>query len=761
MKPLLLGLGWFPDEPGGSNRYFRELLEQLQEHGHSPSGVVIGPANATGGHVVVAASADDRLALRLRRFKAAAERLGRSTDLVDVHFALYALLPVVLGRLRGKPLVVHFHGPWADESAAAGRGGSRLSLLVKRTVEKAVYRRAEAAITLSGAFKRILVERYAVQPWRVEVVPPGVDLERFSPGDRQAARAELLLDDATWVACSVRRLVPRTGLDVLLRAWAHLDRERLLLVAGVGPERQRLEELAADLGITGSVRFLGGVSEESLVAVYRAADVSVVPSTALEGFGLVVLESLACGTPVVAMEVGGLPSALAGLEPRSLVVAGDVFALAERLSHPLPGRGACREHAEQFSWGACIDRHVQLYQRAVRPPRDWKLRVVYIDHTARLSGAELALLRLLPALEDVEAHVILGEDGPLVARLHEAGVSVEVMTLAVGAASLDRERIRMATATSREGVEAAIYTVRLARRLHQLRPDLVHTNSLKAAIYGGLAARMVGIPVVSHAHDRLANDYLPVGAARVARAAFTLLPRAVIAPSHAVAETLGRAAYIIPWAAETSTSTPAQAHPFRVGIVGRIAPWKGQHVFIEAFARAFPDGDEQAVVVGAPLFGAAEQHYMDGLRELARSLGLDERLHFTGFVEDIDAELASLDALVHASVVPEPFGQVVVEGMAAGLPVVAAGEGGPAELISDGVDGLLYPTGDAEALAAHLKALAADPELCQRIGAAARRRAASFTPAALAERVSGVYAHVLAGGLPAEVPTSKPAENGL
>ena len=677
MKLLLLGLGWFPDEPGGSNRYFRELLEQLHEQGQSPCGVVIGRATSSGAPVVAAASADDRLVSRLRRFSAAAQHLGRSADLVDVHFALYGFLPVVLGRLRGKPLVVHFHGPWADEAAAAGRGRTLPSLLARRIVEKAVYRRADRAITLSAAFKRTLVEGYGVQPWRVEVVPPGVDLDKFSPGDRQAARAELGLAETTWVACSVRRLVPRAGLDVLLRAWTRLDGDRLLLVAGEGPERQRLEGLASKLGIARSVRFLGGVSDEALVKLYRAADVSVVPSTALEGFGLVVLESLACGTPVVATEVGGLPSALAGLEPRTLVAAGDPAALAEQLSSPLPGRVACRAHAERFSWEACVERNARVFQRALSPPRGRKLRVVYIDHTARLSGAELALSRLLSALENVEAHVILGEDGPLVARLQEGGVSVEVLPLATRAANFRRERVRVATLPSREGgVEAVLHALRLTLRLRRLQPDVVHTNSLKAALYGGLAARLAGVPVVSHAHDRLADDYLPDGAARVARAAFKLLPREVIAPSRAVAETLGRSAWIIPWAADAATATPAQADSFRVGIVGRIAPWKGQHVFIEAFARAFPDGDEQAVVVGAPLFGVEDHRYMDRLGELARSLGLTERVQFTGFVHDVGAELASLDVLVHASVVPEPFGQVVVEGMAAGVPVIAADDGG-------------------------------------------------------------------------------------
>src|SRR5207249_911554 len=137
----------------------------------------------------------------------------------------------------------------------------------------------------------------------------------------------------------------------------------------------------------------------------------------------------------------------------------------------------------------------------------------------------------------------------------------------------------------------------------------------------------------------------------------------------------------------------------RIGMIGRIAPQKGQHVFIEAFVRAFGDGDRahQAVIVGAPLFG--EDAYLEEVRQLVVDRGMAERIRFAGFAEDVASELARLDILVHASVVPEPFGQVVVEGMAAGLPVVASAGGGPSEIIDDEVTGLLYPPGNVDRLA--------------------------------------------------------------
>jgi glycosyltransferase involved in cell wall biosynthesis len=601
------------------------------------------------------------------------------------------------------------------------------------------------AITLSGAFKRILVERYRLAPWQIDVIPPGVDLAKFCPGDRAAARARFGIGSDVWLACSVRRLVPRTGVDVLLRAWAALGRrDRLLAVAGEGPERGRLERMTSELGIRDCVCFLGSVDEEELVELYRAADVSVAASTSLEGFGLIVLESLACGTPVVVSAVGGLPEAVERLEPPVVVPPGDPAALAERLSGPLPDRDKCRAYAEGYSWPAAAQRHVDLYDRVVHGQRERKLRVVYLDHTAKLSGAEIALLRLLPALTGVEPHVILSEEGPLVGRLLAAGVSAEVLPLGRRAANLPRERVRSAALVSRESMDAAVYSLRLAFRLRRLRPDLVHTNSLKAAFYGGLASRLAGIPVVSHVHDRLADDYLPPRAAQLARRVLHRFPHAVLAPSQMVADTLGRPATVIPnivfESGRRENSVPER--PLTVGMVGRITRWKGQHVFIEAFAQAFPNGEERALIVGAPLFGREERQYLEELHDSAAA-NLTGRVHFEGFVDDIEAFFAEIDVLVHASVVPEPFGLVVLEGMAAGLPVIAADAGGPAEFITNRVDGLLYPPGDAAALAERLRMLARDSTLRLGLGEAARRRAEDYAPEAIADRMRGLYDEVL------------------
>jgi glycosyltransferase involved in cell wall biosynthesis len=542
------------------------------------------------------------------------------------------------------------------------------------------------------------------------------------------------------------------GLDILLRAWHEVQARRpdaVLLVAGEGRERVRLEALRARLPYPDGVRFVGQVTDDELTVLYQAADVSVVPTRALEGFGLVTLESMACGTPPIVTDVGGLPDGVVGLDPTLVVPAEDPEALAARILAAAEGHApsppACRAHAETFSWAEVARRHLELYRRATgeRP-----IRVAYLGHTAALSGGELALARLLPALTGVEPLVLLGEGGPLVARLAAGGASIEVVPMAERARGLRKEAVGARRLPVRSALAAIRYSLRLALRLRRLRPDLVHTNTLKAALYGGVAGRLAGVPVVWHVRDRIAPDYLPRPAVGLVRVAARVLPTMVIANSEATLATLGRgrrrSTVVVHDAASPSgaRSDPSPDRSFTVGLVGRLAPWKGQDVFLRAFAMAFPNGDERARIAGSALFG--EDDWAAALPTLAAELGIADRVEVVGFVDDMTAEYGRIDVLVHASTIPEPFGQVVVEGMAAGLAVVAAAAGGPAEVITDGVDGLLYPMGDVEALADRLRRLASDPVLRAGLGDAGRSRAAEFTPERIAAQVEDVYRALIA-----------------
>jgi glycosyltransferase involved in cell wall biosynthesis len=399
--------------------------------------------------------------------------------------------------------------------------------------------------------------------------------------------------------------------------------------------------------------------------------------------------------------------------------------------------------------GAAIDTVARRAEPRAHQPR---LKVVYIDHVARMSGGELALLRLIDALPDIDAHVILGEDGPLRPALETAGATVEVLALDPGARDV-RRGDAVALGSVRAVAITAGYTLRLARRIRALKPDIVHTNSLKSGYYGSVAARLARVPVIWHLRDRIADDYLPPRAVRLTRLLLRVLPDLVVCNSAETLRTAGqhvRAGAIVgspvvhdPYARREPSLTPRGNNV--VGIVGRIAQWKGQHVFVRALAelrREFPD--TRGRVVGSAMFG--EDAYEQRLRDLVAELGLADAVHFTGFVEHVEDELAKLDVLVHASVVPEPFGQVVVEGMAAGLPVIATDAGGPAEIITDGVDGLLVAPGDVAALTAALRRLVLDQKLRARLGTAATRTVQGFAPEVIGRQMRALYDELLQRG---------------
>lgn len=380
MQIYQLGKTWFSEQAGGgSDRVFSALMRHLPTPTTSVNGVVVGPVPRNGATVpgVTGVSNDtDGLLTRwwaLRRH-VRNQFLMSPPDVVAAHFALYAA-PVLDLLPDHRPFVVHFHGPWAEESRQEGETGWKVSL--KKQLEKAVYRQADHFIVLSTAFRDLLVQHYDVSPDRVSIIPGGVDTQAFNTGlSRRAARQQLgwPLDRPT--VLSVRRLVHRVGLEPLIRSIdalrTHIP-DLLLLIAGKGPLHNELQALieAHDLGA--HVRLLGFVPDDALPLAYRAADLSIMPTQALEGFGLSAVESLAAGTPVLVTPVGGLPDIVRDLSPNLILEGTDEDALASHLSaaltgtRPLPSSAACQAHATtHFDWPTVTTRIRSLY-RSLQP----------------------------------------------------------------------------------------------------------------------------------------------------------------------------------------------------------------------------------------------------------------------------------------------------------------------------------------------------------------------------------------------------------
>ncbi|HEX5132894.1 MAG TPA: glycosyltransferase [Candidatus Krumholzibacteria bacterium] len=247
-------------------------------------------------------------------------------DVILSYFAYpYGVAALATARHHRLPAVVSCRGSDINRMARAGMQRRRIA---------AALCASSRVIAVSRALAE-QIEALGVNPARLHVVPNGIDTQRFAPADRGAARRELGRDEnRTLVAC-VSRLSPEKGIDVLLGAWPLLARTDIdLVLLGDGPERRRLEALAASLGISERVHFAGATPHAVIPRWLAASDVAVLPSR-MEGYPNAVVEALACGRPVVASRVGGVPEIIGGDELGVLVPPGDAAELAAGLNAAL------------------------------------------------------------------------------------------------------------------------------------------------------------------------------------------------------------------------------------------------------------------------------------------------------------------------------------------------------------------------------------------------------------------------------------------
>jgi glycosyltransferase involved in cell wall biosynthesis len=376
LSVLQLGLEWFPEKPGGLHRYYYELLKVLPELSVECQGLLVGTdavATATSGRVQAFAPQSQSLIGRCRAAKRAmrASLESHHFDLVASHFALYAFPSIrSFGDL---PFVSHFHGPWAAESRMEGAGW--LAGWGKSRLERVVYRRADRLICLSAAFAQILERDYGVLRDRVRVIPGGIDTERFDISQtRMEARSRLGWPTARPILVCIRRLVRRMGLENLIDAAAILRRavpDVLIYIAGRGPILGELQSRIEASGLQDTCKLLGFVPDEDLPLAYRAADLTIVPSLALEGFGLVAAESLAAGTPALVANVGGLPEVVSPLCPDLVVPSVSAGPLADSLANAvlgrltIPSKAACMAYAQaRFRWSLIAGRVRAVYDEA-------------------------------------------------------------------------------------------------------------------------------------------------------------------------------------------------------------------------------------------------------------------------------------------------------------------------------------------------------------------------------------------------------------
>ncbi|HEJ2439342.1 TPA: glycosyltransferase [Burkholderia multivorans] len=623
-------------------------------------------------------------------------------------------------------MILHYIRNWDTRTANAVDGFIANSAFIARRIRK-VYHRDAA------------------------VIFPPVDVDAFSLNEAK---------DDFYLTAS--RMVPYKKIDLIVDAFSRTP-ERKLVVIGDGPEMDKIRAKAGP-----NVEIMGYQPFAVLHDRMRRAKAFVF--AAEEDFGISVVEAQACGTPVIAYGKGGAletvldpradmnPTGLFFDEqtPQAIVAAVDDFERAPQRFTPR----ACRANAERFSADTFRRRFLDYVETALpgataqrgapaASPVPRGPATLVLDQSGVLGGAELSLLEIMKHMR-ANADVLLFDDGPFRAALEEIGARVDVV-----------EQGALAGVRKQGGVSlgALAQLWRLVRDVaHRARrAEVIYANTQRAMVVAALAGRLARKPVVWHLRDIVSADHFGGKQLLAIKHCARLGVTRVIANSDASAQAFraltgftpqhvdvvfnGIAAE--PFDALDNVSQAAlrarfglPADAWLVGSFSRLARWKGQHVLLEAAARL---PDVHVVLVGAPLFG--EDEYAAQLHETVARHGMDGRVHFLGFQRDVAACMKAVDVVAHTSITPEPFGRVIVEGMLARRPVVAARAGGVVEIVEHGDNGLLCEPGDATALADALVALQSDAALRTRLVASGRATALQrFGTRTYVERVEKILA---------------------
>ena len=404
------------------------------------------------------------------------------------------------------------------------------------------------------------------------------------------------------------------------------------------------------------------------------------------------------------------------------------------------------------------------------------MRVLFLDPVGTMGGAERCLLDLVASMRDahpgLQTGLIVGGPGPLVEGAERLGMDVTVLPLPralsragdsgiVGLRGILQQAPSLAVATGALGA----YAIQLERAVRAFDPTVIHSNGIKMHLLSALLPNR-GAPVVWHLRDFIGQRAIMVHVLRLAS------PRAagLLAISRAVVDDAARALHrddvtLVYDAIDTDRFVPegprvdldalaglppAPSDVVRIGLIATYARWKGQEVFIDAaasYVRSKGPAARFYIIGGTAYDTDASQFTVAELRARVVDRGLTSVFGLVPFQAAPERVYRSLDVAVHASTKPEPFGRTIAEAMTCGRALIAAREGGAAELVTDDVDALAVAPRDPSVLAEAMRALASDPARRARLGAAARVTAAKrFARGRIGPEVLAAYARLGARG---------------
>ena len=358
------------------------------------------------------------------------------------------------------------------------------------------------------------------------------------------------------------------------------------------------------------------------------------------------------------------------------------------------------------------------------------MKILFLDQSGKPGGAELCLLDLARGYRD-RCLVCLFSDGSFRNMLEAEQIPVKVLATSIQVQK-DSSAVRGVYSIG-QLLPLAIEVARLSRQY-----DFIYANTQKALVVGAIARSLSRRPLVFHLHDILSIEHFSRTNQWIAVTLANRFASLVIANSQA-----SQSAFIAAGGREKLTEIvyngfnlsgyrDVTSHrqrlrqelgftdrDFAIGHFSRLAPWKGQHLLIEALTHC--PASVSAIFVGEALFG--ERDYVTQLKQQVRDLNLEHRVRFVGFRSDVAELMAACDLVAHTSTAPEPFGRVIVEAMLCGTPIVAAAAGGAMELLEHGVTGWLVPPGDPLKLAMTIQQCYALPELIKEIATTAQIQA--------------------------------------
>lgn len=364
-----------------------------------------------------------------------------------------------------------------------------------------------------------------------------------------------------------------------------------------------------------------------------------------------------------------------------------------------------------------------------------KPTIAFYVVSTHLGGAERSLLEVLEAARasglGTDLLVLVPKrEGPLLEELARRELPYEVVELPRSLLSASRQRWAASiTSALLSGPAVAAYVGRVTKTLARRNTRVVHTTGIKMHVLGAVAGRAAGARVLWHLRDILspgATHALLRGLEKAAR------PK-VIANSRATALSYGPSAEVLYNGIDTELFKPQPRAALKrelncgdglpvVGICGVLARWKGQFEFVEAASSLLASGTRaHFVIIGDEIYDTrGERGLRAQLQDRIDATGFSAHIRITGFRGDMPRVYSALDVLVHASIRPEPFGRVLIEAMACGVPVLASRDGGVREIVTDEADGLLFEPGNTRELAQKIGRLLKEPELRERLGTAGR-----------------------------------------